>query len=324
MAENGNERMRSTIFTTDKEAKYDEKAKQILGQKWVLAYILIHTAEEFKGMELEEVISYIEGEPYIGNVPVEPGLTNITSKSKGTMISGLNTENSEINEGEIYFDVLFYARTRDRASKMILDIEAQKDEPSGYDILNRAVFYVSREISSQKNREFVKSEYNNIKHVYSIWICMNQKKNTLEWYHLTKESRLEVKEWKGRKDLINIVMIGLAKELPEQSEKYKLHRLLGILFSQELEAKEKIEILEKEYRIPMKEEFRKDVKEMCNLSQGIKEAGRMEGIEIGRTKEMINTEKERERANKEKQRANELERQNARLMEVLAAHGLTV
>lgn len=99
---------------------------------------------------------------------------------------------------------------------LILDVEAQKNEPSGYDILNRAVFYVSREISSQKNREFVKSEYNDIKQVYSIWICMNQKKNTLEWYHLIKESRLEVKDWKGRTDLINIVMIGLAKELPEQ------------------------------------------------------------------------------------------------------------
>lgn len=321
MAKNGNERMRSTIFTTDKEAQYDEKAKQILGQKWVLTYILIHTVEEFKGMKPEKVISYIEGEPYIGNVPVEPGLTNTLSKSNGTMISGLNTENSEINEGETYFDVLFYARTRDRASKMILDIEAQKDEPSGYDILNRAVFYVSREISSQKNREFVKSEYNNIKQVYSIWICMNQKKNTLEWYHLTKESRLEVKDWKGRTDLINIVMIGLAKRLPEQSEEYKMHRLLGALFSQELDAKEKIEILEKEYGIPMEEKFRKDVKEMCNLSQGIKESGRMEGrqegIEIGRMKEMINTEKE-------KQRADELERQNARLMEVLADHGLTV
>ena len=82
-----------------------------------------------------------------------------------------------------------------------------------------------------------------------------------------------------------------------------------------------IEILEKEYRILMEEKFRKDVKEMCNLSQGIKESGRMEGrqegIEIGRMKEMINTEKE-------KQRADELERQNARLMEVLADHGLTV
>lgn len=321
MAKNGNTLMKKTIFTADKEAQYDEKAKQILGQKQILAWILANTLEEFRGMEPEEVKDYIEA-PCVGAVPIEPGLTNVVAnETYGEKIIGLNTELGEINEGEVFFDVLFYARTVDRSAKIIVDMEAQKDEPSGYDILNRATFYVCRNISSQKSREFMKSDYNNIKQVYSIWICMNQKKNTLEWYHLTKESRLEVKEWKGRADLINIVMIGLAKQLPEQSEEYKLHRLLGILFSQELEAKEKIEILEKEYGIPVEEEFRKDVKEMCNLSQGIKEAGRMEGrregIEIGRMKEMKNTESERNRAD-------ELERQNARLMEVLAAHGLTV
>ena len=110
------------------------------------------------------------------------------------------------------------------------------------------------------------------------------------------------------------------KELSEQSEEYKLYHLLGTLFSQELDAKEKIEILEMEYEIPIEEKFREDVKAMCNLSQGVKEAGRMEG----RREEMKNTENERNRANKEKQRADELERQNARLMEVLVAHGLTV
>ena len=41
MAKNGDEHMRSTIFTTDKEAQYDEKAKKILGQKQVLAHILM-------------------------------------------------------------------------------------------------------------------------------------------------------------------------------------------------------------------------------------------------------------------------------------------
>ena len=34
---------------------------------------------------------------------------------------------------------------------LIINIEAQKNEPSEYDILNRAIFYVSRLISSQKD-----------------------------------------------------------------------------------------------------------------------------------------------------------------------------
>ena len=34
---------------------------------------------------------------------------------------------------------------------LIINIEAQKNEPSEYDILNLAIFYVSRMISSQKD-----------------------------------------------------------------------------------------------------------------------------------------------------------------------------
>lgn len=42
---------------------------------------------------------------------------------------------------------------------MIINVEAQKSKPQGYDILNRAIFYVSRLISSQKEREIRPFEY---------------------------------------------------------------------------------------------------------------------------------------------------------------------
>ena len=48
---------------------------------------------------------------------------------------------------------------------------------------------------------------------------------------------------KGRLDLLNIVMIGLAKEIPEHSDQYELHRLLGALLSQNLTVNEKIDII---------------------------------------------------------------------------------
>ena len=48
-------------------------------------------------------------------------------------------------------------------------------------------------------------------------------------------------------------MIGVANELPEHSERYELHRLLGALLSQELARNEKFNIIEKEYEIPMEE-----------------------------------------------------------------------
>ena len=72
-------------------------------------------------------------------------------------------------------------------------------------------------------------------------------------------------------DLINIVMIGLAKELPEQDPEYELHRLLCTLFLPEIPQEERITILENEYDIPVEENFRKDVNVMCNLGQGIED-----------------------------------------------------
>ena len=85
---------------------------------------------------------------------------------------------------------------------------------------------------------------------------------------------------------MNIIMIGLAKELPEHDETYELHRLLGALLSRELTIDEKLNIIGNEYDIPLEENFRKDMSTMCNLSQGVKEEGiaigRREGLEEGR------------------------------------------
>ena len=75
--------------------------------------------------------------------------------------------------------------------------------------------------------------------------------------------------WEGKQDMLNIVLIGLAKELPRQDEKHELHRLLGALLSKSLTQSEKLNIIEKEYDIPLEEDLRKDVSVMCNLSQGI-------------------------------------------------------
>lgn len=74
--------------------------------------------------------------------------------------------------------------------QIIVNIEAQKAEPIAYKIINRSVFYVSRLISSQKERDFVKSNYDDIKRVFSIWICMNMSGNTMSHIHLVKDDML--------------------------------------------------------------------------------------------------------------------------------------
>ena len=281
-----NTELKSAVMATDRDAQYDNSAKRLIAHKIILARILVKTVEEFKGMDPLEVAALIEGLPYISAVPVEPGLTNAVHFQNGQRLVGFNTENQELNEGLVRFDIVFYVRMKDGLSQIIINVEAQKDEPSDYEILNRAVFYVSRLISSQKERDFENSSYDDIKCVYSIWICMNMEENTMSHIHLTKEDLIGSYEWKGNLDLLNIIMIGLAKELPEHDETYELHRLLGALLSRELTVDEKLDIIGKEYDIPLEENFRKDMSTMCNLSQGVKEEGiaigRREGLEEGR------------------------------------------
>ena len=281
-----NTELKNAVLATDRDAQYDNSAKRLIAHKIILARILIKTVEKFKGMDPLEVAALIEGIPYISTVPVEPGLTNAVHFQNGKRIVGFNTENQELNEGLVRFDIVFYVRMKDGLSQIIINVEAQKDEPSDYKILNRAVFYVSRLISAQKEKDFENSSYDDIKCVYSIWICMNMEENTMSHIHLTKEDMIGSYEWKGNLDLLNIIMIGLAKELPEHDETYELHRLLGALLSRELTVDEKLDIIGNEYDIPLEENFRKDMSTMCNLSQGVKEEGiaigRREGLEEGR------------------------------------------
>lgn len=273
-----NTEIANAVNAAGDKAQYDTRVKRLLAQKSILAHILVKTVDEFKGMNPEDVVKYIEGEPSISVVPVEPGLANMEkTDATGQRIVGLNTENAEINEGLVRFDIIFYVRMpsivgrKNGLSQIIVNIEAQKDEPTEYKILNRAIFYVSRLISSQKERDFVNTNYDDIKQVFSIWICMNMDDNSLSHIHLTKDEMLKPCNWKGNLDLLNIVLIGITNEIPEHDEKYEMHRLIGALLSSELKEQEKLDIIEHEYNIPISQEFREDVSIMCNLSQGIED-----------------------------------------------------
>ena len=267
-----NTEIANAVNAAGDKAQYDTRVKRLLAQKSILAHILVKIVDEFKGMKPEDVVKYIEGEPSISVVPVEPGLANMEkTDATGQRIVGLNTENAEINEGLVRFDIIFYVRMKNGLSQIIVNIEAQKDEPTEYKILNRAIFYVSRLISSQKERDFVNTNYDDIKQIFSIWICMNMDDNSLSHIHLTKDEMLKPCNWKGNLDLLNIVLIGITNEIPEHDEKYEMHRLIGVLLSSELKEQEKLDIIEHEYNIPISQEFREDVRIMCNLSTGIEE-----------------------------------------------------
>lgn len=262
----------NTVAAANDKAQYDEYAKRLIAQKIILAHILAKTVDEFRDMKPEDIVAHIEGDPQVGIVPVDPGMTNINyNVSSGDQLIGLNTENSEINEGMIRFDIIFYVRMKDGLAQVIINIEIQKDEPTQYFLLNRAIFYVSRMVSSQKGRDFVHQNYNDMKRVFSIWLCMNMPSNSMSYVHLTKEDILEHYNWNGHLDLLNIVLLGIGRELPPQEEQYELHRLIGTLLSAELTVTQKLAIIETEYHIPLSVELEEGVNDMCNLGEGIEE-----------------------------------------------------
>ncbi|MCD8119075.1 MAG: Rpn family recombination-promoting nuclease/putative transposase [Lachnospiraceae bacterium] len=275
--------LRNTLIVTKDETQYDLKAKRILARKSVLSHILAATVDEFKGMDVSEVAKHIEGEIYISSVPVESGLTNLgMTDAKGDRIVTLNTEDFDNNEGLVRFDILFYVRTKDGISQVIINVEAQKAKPSGYSLLNRVIYYVSRLISSQKERDFAGDNYDDIKRVYTVWICMNMDSCIWNYIHLANDALMGNYDWEGKLDMINIVLLGVPNELPEKGDGYELHRLLSTLFSPDLPPEERIDILQTEYDMAHEDALGKEMMEMCNLSEGIWERGIAEGEARGK------------------------------------------
>ncbi len=272
----------NAVTASNGNAQYDIYAKSLLARKSILSRILAATVTEFKGMAPDDIAALIEGDIRISKVPIDPGLTNQENKKGGDRIAGFNTESGEMAEGTIYYDIVFYVRMRDGLSQIIINVEAQKDESSKYDILNRAIFYVSRLISSQKERDFKGENYNDLKQVWSIWICMNMNECIWNHVHLADDRILANHKWAGKLDLFHVVLLGLPKKLPERDERYELHRMLSALLSADLSVKQRLEILENEYKIGTEGSFREEMNEMCNLSEGVYERGLEVGMEKGR------------------------------------------
>ena len=61
---------------------------------------------------------------------------------------------------------------------MFMNIEAQGKDNMGYPLLKRSIYYGSRLLVRQKNTPngFQKTNYEDLKKVYSIWICMKHSK----------------------------------------------------------------------------------------------------------------------------------------------------
>ena len=269
--------------------EYDQTAKRLLSEKPVMAYILKGTVPEFRDASLSDIAEkYIEGEVQVSAVPVSPDKTNTVAAPK--KLKGLRNEDGSPTEGWVTFDILFHALTPGTGERiqLIVNVEAQKTysrRKLKYILMKRGVYYAARLISAQKETEFSGKDYNGIKKVYTIWICMESPtdKSIINHYRLTEHQVFgKYREERENYDLINIVMVYLAKG-PVRN---RMLALLQLLFKETKKtAAEKKKLLQKRYDIDVTSDMEEEMRTMCNLSEGIAEeawaGGMAQGMERG-------------------------------------------
>ena len=271
-----NTNIANELIVSNESARYDACAKKLLSDKNILARILTATVSEFKECTPEEVVELIEGDIEVSERPIYPGMIPDS-------ITGMPTEDKVRNEGVIYYDIRFYAMTPGRNRvKLIINVEAQKSSHPGYDLVTRGIFYCARQLSSQLGTEFENSRYDDIKKVYSIWVCMDSPDkyvDTITEYKMIKQDLAGEYTGKERYDLLSVIMIRLSKKLERNST--EIGRLLSTLLCDTISAEEKKNRLNEDYDIPMSRELEGGINVMCNLSDLVLERGIKQGIEQG-------------------------------------------
>ena len=277
---NINTTIAKNICVADEKASYDAACKRLLSEKIILAWIMKNCLEEYRDCDVDEIAEkYIEGTPQVGEVAVAPDESH-----RSSMIQGTGNEDTSLTEGIVTYDIRFLATApvSGELIRLIINIEAQNDFYPGYPLIKRGIYYCSRMISAQYGTEFTKSHYEDIKKVYSIWICMNPPKNrenSITRYYITEENLVgSVKERKADYDLMAAVMICLGKE---EDSKADVLKLLNVLLSTDTDSKDKCQILEEDFHIEMTQTLESEVSLMCNLSKGVEERGIQKGIQKG-------------------------------------------
>jgi hypothetical protein len=258
----------------ENQKKYDAMAKELLSRKQVIANILKYAVREFKDYSVQEIISFLSGEPEVGEDEVDD---NIPSK-----LDVAGRESNSINDGVRTFDIKFRVKVpnSNEEAELIINIEAQGDSNPGYTLEKRGIYYLSRLISSQYNVDFANSDFDKLKKCYSIWICNKSSKeyqNTIAEYSF-KQTKIvgNPPDKKSRYDLVSLIMINLGATNNNTDENYKgLIKMLDCLLNKISSDKDNVsETLKSEFDITIENGGFDD---MCNLSTGIYN----EGISVG-------------------------------------------
>lgn len=217
-------------------------------------------------------------------------LSDIVQLSAGSKITGMPNEDNSVNEGRVTYDIRFTALAPAERSciKLMINVEAQNhSKDQSYPIVKRGFYYCARMISAQKNAEFQGMHYENIKKVYSIWICQGvpkDREHSIALYdiqeHILVQQGNALPGEKAQYDLMSVIVLGLGD--PEAENKNDALRMLSIALSNDIPVDRKKRILSDEFHIAMTETMEGTVNRMCNLSDGIEERADARGESRGK------------------------------------------
>ncbi len=250
-------------------SSYDTNIKLLLADKQILARILKYAVQEFKEMAVSDIMSSIGDDIDIGTKPLDAGLSNLGR------INLSNTEDNVPGEGKIFFDIRFSAYHREMEMKFLVNVEAQRSTaPSklGYHLENRIIFYLARMISAQKQTEFFHSDFDNIKKVRSIWICIDNGEDgdSIEEIKLDRSTVFGNKVSTHNIDLMKGIIINVRSGNYTKESQNTLISMLEKLLSQ-TSVDEKKQKKKKKYGMIMTTELEGRLQTMCNLSENIKD-----------------------------------------------------
>lgn len=286
--------------------KVDEKIKALLADKQILARFLKYSVEEFKEYDILEIINRIE-EVEILEVPVDAGLSH-KSKNEFGKISGSSTEDNVPGEGVIFYDIRFNITKGKKRIKVLINIEAQATTSVsrlGYHIENRMTYYLSRMISAQKEQEFFGSDYDKIKEVISIWICMDARKNedSIIEYQLRPEVKFGENIHPEEINLLKGILIKIRGGKNMTQSKNKLIEMLEYVIADH-STEEKKNYLKNECGVEMTKELERKVEAMGeSMGRAILQGMLEDAWDKGVAQERRNTEKERENTQREQEHA---------------------
>ena len=175
---------------TDRKNIIEGAFKTIVHDRNVLAFIIKNTVDECKDADLETIREGIAHE-------------------KDSDLAKGREQDLVVYPSRIELDSSFDLTIEGTEISVIINLEAQNEYDPKYPLENRATFYASCVMASQKGNEMLNDHYEQLRPVYSIWVLPNppmELRNTVKTYAITETTDIGGRPFKS---LINIVFLNI-------------------------------------------------------------------------------------------------------------------